>query len=409
MQNFLSTAFFQEVGRMIKRGVLLTIMILLAVNILFLAGGCAGKCPRRTAGADVIKVGALFNLTGAQSSLDVPGLNGFQLAAREINKSGGLLGRKIEVVAMDGKTDQKTCGESASRLIEVDKVVAVCGLADSNYALAAGSVTQNAGVLFLTSGATLPTLPDLVGDYFFLVPFGDDSQAYAAADFSIEEIKAASAWMLTDEAMDFTKTLSGFYRERFEIKGGKVILEDVFQTPDVDFSAQIERLSKLNPPPQVLFISSGPSTAGPIVRQIREHGIKIPIISGDGFDTPLLVEMGGPGANMEVYFTAHASMSNQSEKVQNFVKAYKAAYGSEPENSFAALGYDAMYLLADAIERAGDADSDRIRDALLQTRGFEAVTGTISYKNNRRVPEKSVSILTIRDGRFAFIREMHPE
>lgn len=371
--------------------------------------GCGGKHADTAPGAEVIKVGALFNLTGAQSSLDVPGFNGFRLAVDALNQTGGLLGRKIEVVAMDGKTEQQTCALAAARMVEVDKVMAICGLADSDYALAAGVVAQQAGVLFLASGATLPTLPDQVGDSFFLAAFGDNIQAYAAADYSLRELKAKNAYVLTDQSMDFTRTLSGFFKERFESQGGKVVLEDTFQTPDTDFSAQIKRIEKLNPPPDTLFISSGPSTAGAIVKQIRDRGIKTPIVSGDGFDTPLLITEGGPGANTAVYFATHASMSNPSEKVRNFVAAYKAAYNTEPENAFAALGYDAMHLLADAIRRAGSADSAKVRKALAATRGFQAVTGTISYAEGKRVPDKSVSILTVRDGRFAFVREMHPE
>lgn len=386
-----------------------TLPALLMASSLLCFVGCGGKHADTATGAEVIKVGALFNLTGAQSSLDVPGFNGFRLAVDELNQTGGLLGRKIEVVAMDGKTEQRTCALAAARMVEVDKVMAICGLADSDYALAAGVVTQQAGVLFLSSGATLPTLPDQVGDFFFLAAFGDNIQAYAAADFSLRELKAKNAYVLTDQSMDFTRTLSGFFKERFESRGGKVVLEDTFQTPDTDFSAQIKRLEKLNPPPDTLFISSGPSTAGAIVKQIRDRGIKTPIVSGDGFDTPLLITEGGPGANAAVYFATHASMGNPAEKVRNFVAAYKAAHNTEPENAFAALGYDTMHLLADAIRRAGSADSAKVRKALAATRGFQAVTGTISYAEGKRVPDKSVSILTVRDGRFAFVREMHPE
>ncbi len=225
----------------------------------------------------------------------------------------------------------------------------------------------------------------------------------------MQELRAARAYVLTDQAMDFTKTLSRFYKERFEKKGGKVIGEDGFQTSDTDFSAQIERLAKLSPPPDVLFVSSGPSTAGAIVKQIRDRAILTPIVSGDGFDTPLLIEAGGAGANANVYFATHANMNNPSEKVQKFVRAYRAAYSKDPENAFAALGYDTMGLLADAIQFAGDAEGARVRDALQRTRGFDGLTGRIFYITSRRVPDKSVSILTVRDGRFAFVKEVRPE
>jgi len=139
---------------------------------------------------------------------------------------------------------------------------------------------------------------------------------------------------------------------------------------------------------------------------LRAAGVEIPVISGDGFDTPLLIELGGDGAR-EVYFSTHTCLNSDAPKVKDFVDAYTAEYGNAPENGFAALGYDAIYLVVDAIERAGSADPTAIRDALAETTGFEAVTGTISYTNGR-CPEKSVSILKIEDGKFAFVEEVTP-
>ena len=393
--------------------VLLMFAALLAIALL--ATGCGGSKDNagQSSASDqgTIKVGALFNQTGDQSSLDAPGVNGFKLAADVINKNGGVLGKKIEVVAIDGKTDQNACANAASKMIDVDKVVAISGLADSNYALAAGSIAQQQGIPFLTSGATLPTLPDQVGDRFFLVPFGDNIQAYAAAEFAAKDLKAKTAYILTDKAMDYTITLSKYFKERFTKMNGEqsVLLEDSYQTTDVDFSAQIERLKGMAKQPDVLYVASDPSKCGVIVKQMRARGITQPIIGGDGYDTPLLVELGGEGANKDVYFTTHASLDNPSEKVQNFVKAYQETYKKMPENAFAALGYDAMALLADAISRAGSTDPQAITDALNSTSGFEGVTGNISYKNGSRVPTKSVTILTVKDGKFAFVKEVLPE
>lgn len=359
----------------------------------------------------VIKIGALFNQTGDQSSLDVPGLNGFKLAADQINKAGGVLGRKIEVDAIDGKTDQNACTNAASKMIDVDKVVAIGGLSDSNYALAAGAISQKKGIPFLTSGATLPSLPDQVGDTFFLVPFGDNIQAYAGAEFAVKDLKAKTAYILTDKAMDYTITLSKYFKERFVKMNGanSILLEDTYQTEDVDFSAQIDRLKNLKPQPDVLYVASDPSKCGVIAKQIRAKGLNQPIIGGDGYDTPLLIELGGKGADKDVYFTTHASLSNPAKIVQNFVKAYKAKYKNDPENAFAALGYDTMYLFADAMKRAKSFQPKAIKEALAKTNGFVGVTGKISYKAGSRVPNKSVTILTVKDGKFAFVKEVLPD
>lgn len=111
----------------------------------------------------------------------------------------------------------------------------------------------------------------------------------------------------------------------------------------------------------------------------------------------------------DVYYSTHASLDNPAPKVQNFVQAYEEEYGRPPENAFAALGYDMMNLIADAIERAGSAEPDAIRDALAQTQGFDAVTGTITYPEGERKPTKSVTIIQVQDGEYSFVKEFTPE
>ena len=359
-------------------------------------------------GGEPIKIGGMYNVTGGMSSIDDPGLNGMKLMASQINEAGGVLGRPIEIVAIDGKSDQTTVTNAMSEMIDVHDVVAIGGLNDSTFALAAGPIAQNAGIPFLTAGATLPTLPEQVGDYFFMVPFGDDAQAYAIADYAIDDLGATTAWMLVDQAYDFTTALAKFYKERWEERGGEVVLEDVYQSGDTDFSAQIARLKELDPQPDVLFVSAIPNEAGITTRQIREAGLEQPILSGDGFDTPLIGEVAGDMADA-VYYSTHASLDNPAPKVQDFVTAYDEAYGRAPENAFAALGFDMMGLLASAIEEAGSADPTAIRDALAATQGYEAVTGTISYPEGQRKPIKAVTIIQVQDGVYSFAAESTPE
>ena len=363
--------------------------------------------PAEEAG-EPIKIGGMYNVTGGMSSIDDPGLNGMQLMAQQINAAGGVLGRPIEIVAIDGKSDQTTVTNAMSEMIDVHNVVAIGGLNDSTFALAAGPIAQNAGIPFLTAGATLPTLPEQVGDYFFMVPFGDDAQSYAIADYAIEELGATTAWMLVDQAYDFTTALAKFYKERWEESGGEILLEDIYQSGDTDFSAQIARLKELDPQPDVLFVSAIPNEAGITTRQIREAGLEQPILSGDGFDTPLIGEVAGDLADA-VYYSTHASLDNPDPKVQDFVTAYNAEYGRPPENAFAALGYDMMGLLASAIEQAGSTDPAAIREALAATQGYEAVTGSISYPEGQRKPIKAVTIIQVQDGVYSFAAEATPE
>ncbi len=370
------------------------------------AAGPAGE-EAAPAAAEPIRIGAMYNVTGGMSSIDAPGLNGFKLAAKEINEAGGVLGRPIEIVAIDGKTDQTAVTNAVSEMIDVHKVVAIGGLNDSTFALAAGPIAQQAGIPFVTAGATLPTLPEQIGDYFFMVPFGDDAQAFAVADYAMQELGAKTAWMLVDQAYDFTTALASFFKERWTSNGGEILLEDIYQSGDTDFSAQIARLKELDPQPDVLFVSAIPNEAGITTRQIREAGLNQPILSGDGFDTPLIAEVAGELAT-DVYYSTHTALDNPDPKIQNFVKAYEAEYGRPPENAFAALGYDAMKLIGDAIQRAGSAEPKAIRDALAATKDFPAVTGTITYPEGQRKPIKAVTIIQVQKGVYSFAAEITP-
>lgn len=383
-----------------------SLVILLVLALVFTMFACGGGDTKDEGAADTINIGALYNLTGGQASLDKPSLNGFKLAADEINANGGINGKMINVVSYDGKTEQTTVANNAKKMIDVDKCLVIAGLSDSNYALAAGNICQEKGIPFITSGATLPTLPDQVGDFAFLAPFGDNVQAYATADYAFNDLGTKKAYLLIDQSMEFTKTLAKFFKERYEANGGEIVLTDNYMNKDPDFSAQIDRFLADKGGAEVLFISGVPDDAGVVVKQFRDKGVTLPIISGDGFDTPLLIEVAGDAAN-NTYVGTHASLENKDPKVQEFIAAYTEAYGVAPENAFAGLGYDTMYIIADALSRASDVtDPTAIRDAIASTADLKGVTGTVTYENGSHVPTKSVTINKVENGKFTFIKEV---
>ena len=347
-----------------------------------------------------IKIGALYNVTGGMSSLDGPSLKGAELAAKQVNEAGGVLGRPIEVIAIDTRTDQQETAKAAQRVLS-DGVVAGIGMSDTTFVMAAAPLFQEAGIPFVTSGATHPELPQWVGNYMFMTPFGDDDQSYAIADYIYDTLGVRTAAVWTDQSMDFTKALSKFFIERFTERGGKVVGDDTFMMGDIDFSAQIARLKAMDPVPDAVFISAIPTEAGLSVKQIREAGLTLSIVSGDGFDTDLVAATPGPELANNVYFSTHTYRADDRPEVTAFIEAYQAEYGIEPENAFAPLGYDAMMLVVDAIKRADSAEPAAIRDALQKTRGFKAVTGEISYTRVSMVPPKPISIISVNGGKFA--------
>lgn len=389
------------------------ILVSLLLVLLLVSAGCSGKQatkPSATKPSAVIKIGGTYNLTGSMASLDVPASKGSKLAVKEINEAGGILGKKIDYILYDGKTDSATNGSIATQLINSDKVVAIVGNTDSDSALAIGPIAQKAGIPYLTAGATSPKLPDEVGSCMFLEPFGDNVQAAAGAEFMYNNLNCKTAWLLWDKGTEYTTLLAKYWKERYQELGGKILGEDTYSQGDTDFSAQIARLKKLNPQPDGLYIAVlQASDGGAIAKQMRDAGIMLPIVGGDGWDGPELVGVAGKAAN-NVYFSTHAFMSpDAGPRMKAFIEAYKKEYGVDPESAFAALGYDAIYLMADAIKRAGSTDPKAICKALSETKGFQGITGTITYPPGKRVPQKTVTIIGIKNEKYTLAAKVIPE
>jgi branched-chain amino acid transport system substrate-binding protein len=363
----------------------------------------AGADSRATGANDPVRIGAVFSETGGLATIGSPGLAGMRLAAAQINARGGVLGRPVRIAAADSRSTPTATARAVSRLIKDDHVVALGGLNDSTLAIAAGRVSQRAGIPFVTSGATLPSLPRQIGNGFFMAAYGDDAQAHAVADTARRNLGARSAFLLVDRAAVFTRALAQFFRQRFVARGGTVFGQLTYATGERNFAPAIARIRGLRTPPDVLFFSALPSEAGQLTRQIRAAGLMQPILSGDGFDTPLVGRVAGALAD-DVYYSTHVALDSRAPRVRRFVAAYRKRYGRRPENAFAALGYDTMRLLADAVRRAHSTEPGAIRKALAATRGFPMVTGKISYAPGRRIPKKPVTIIRVQDGRAAFYR-----
>ena len=327
------------------------------------------------------------------------------MAAAEINRRGGLLGRRLQIAAADSRSKPAAVARAVRRLIEDERVVALGGLNDSTLALAAGPVAQRAGIPFVTAVATLPTLPRIVGDMFFMTAFGDDTQAHAIAEVARRDLRARSAFLLVDRGSD---ALARFFRRRFVARGGTVAGRLSYAPGQRDFGSVMARIRALRPAPDVLFFSALPSEAGRLTRQSRAAGLTQPILSGDGFDTPLLGREAGTRAD-DVYYSTHVALDSAAPRIRRFVEAYRTRYGRKPQHAFAALGYDTMRLIADAIRRAGSSEPVAIRRPLAATRGFKMVTGTISYAPGRRTPKKPVTIIRVRHGTPAFYRAVLPD
>lgn len=360
-------------------------------------------------GAESVRVGGIFSLTGDQSSLGVPAAEGATLAAKEINAAGGLLGRPLEIVLRDDEYKMDLIPEIARQLIEEEDVALGIGFTDSDSMLAGGPSFQSAGLPFVAVGATSPRTPQEVGDVVYLACFGDNTQAAAGAEYAAENF-GRNAYLLWDESAEYTRLLAGYFKTSFIEYGGSILLEDSYDGDATDLSAEIDRLKMLSEQPDFYYIAAMPCNVGLVVEQFRSAGLKAPIVGGDGYDTPDIVTVAG-NASDNVFFTTHALMDSQNgtEEIKRFIAAYSEEYGHSPENAFAALGYDSVYLVADAITRAGSTDPQAVQKALQETENFCGVTGNISYPDGAHIPLKDVTIVAIKGGKFTLGAVIAPE
>jgi len=376
------------------------------------AGGCRGAAPAAPAAAP-IKIGAVFSLTGELASIGNPDVNGAKIAVEELNAAGGILGRTVELVLRDSKTDPETSSIAGTELIEVQNVDAMIGLVDSDLALALGPVCQRAGIPYVSSGATSPKLPVQIGNYFFMVAFGDNTQAAAAGEYAYNVLGARTVYVLWEKGIEYTTVLAEYFQTRWTELAGEdsILLVDFYLQGDPNVPGQVTKLKGLPEQPDVLFIASEPDDTGVVVKQFRDAGITQPIFGGDAYDTPLLVEVAGP--INDVYFTTHSFLAAEggTELARSFYGKYVEAYGLPPENSFAALGYDSVMVMAKAMEEAGSTDGAAVVAALEKVKDLPAVGGNLTYGADlaQHTPLKQVAIIKVVNGEFTLAEMYAPE
>jgi branched-chain amino acid transport system substrate-binding protein len=356
-----------------------------------------------------IRIGGLFALSGDDASLDIPAADGARLAVEQINTAGGVLGRPLELIVRDTETALDVTARVARQMVAQDRVVAVVGFTNTDPLLAAAPGIRAAGLPLVTPGATSPRIPTQAGPRVFLACFGDNAQAAAGAEFAMLRF-GRRAYVLRNEGVEYTRLLAGYFKTRFAELGGTIVLEDSYPNKTSDMTAQITRLRALSEAPNFYYIAAMAYDIGPILNQLRAAGLTGPVVGGDAYDTPALLEQAGPSAE-NVFFTTHALMPGEgvTSAILNFASAYSLAYKREPESAFAALGYDAVYVLADAIKRARSTDAAAIQRALEATRNFRGLTGAISFSAASHVPTKSVTVIAVRDGKLTLEIELVPQ
>lgn len=374
------------------------ISLIAAIMAAGMIAGCSnGK--NNEGSASEVRIGINYELSGDVASYGQSSVDGIMMAFDEINAAGGIDGKKIVPVQIDNKSDPAEATSVATRLMTQEKVVAQLGPATSGNFMATIPVATGNRVPIISASATADkgvTVDDKgnVNEYVFRLCFNDSFQGVTMANFASENLGAKKAVIIKDNSSDYGKGLAENFRATFEELGGEIVAEEGYVGKDKDFNAILTKIK--GQAFDVIFIPGYYQEAGLIVKQARDLGIDAPVLGADGFDSPVLLELAGATALNDVYYSNHYSSIDEDTLIKDFIAAYKEKYGTEP-NAFNALGYDLGKFIADAVKRAGSNDTEAVKNAIADTKGFEGVTGTFDMGKDHN-PIKSAIVIKLENG-----------
>ncbi|MGX7243534.1 ABC transporter substrate-binding protein [Enterococcus quebecensis] len=368
------------------------------------AGGGASGGGNKAEG-DTIKIGMNMELSGDVSAYGNAEKEGIKLAVEEINDAGGVLGKKIELIEKDNKSENGEATSVAANLTAKDKVVAVVGPATSGAAKATIPNMTKAAVPAITPSGTddsITVVNDKVQEYIFRACFQDTFQGVILANFAQDNLKAKNVVIIGDNSSDYAIGLTKSFKDTYK---GKIAKEETFTAGDKDFQAILTKIKDLDY--DAIYIPGYYAEAGLIIKQAREMGINKPILGADGFGDEKLIEIAGAKNVSDVYYTGHFSeKAPATDKVKPFVEAFKKKYNKQP-SAFNALGYDSVYMLKQAMEDKDSADSKDIKEGLASLKDFVGVTGKMTMDKDHN-PEKSAVVLGLTDGKETSADAVNP-
>jgi len=365
--------------------------------------GAEPAAPAAPAAPDPIKVGEFASLTGKEAAFGQSSHKGTLLAIEELNTTGGVLGRPLELLTEDNQSKPGESATIAKKLLSRDHVVALLGEVASGRSLEAAPIAQALKVPMITPASTNKRVTEM-GSYIFRVCFIDPFQGTVMAKFARHTLKLQKVALLTSVSSPYSVDLAKYFRETFTALGGTVVLEQKYSEGDKDFKAQLTAIKAAGV--DGIFVPGYYTEAALIAKQARELELTGPLFGGDGWEAPQLIEIGGK-AMEGTYFSTHYSAENAAPAVQGFVKKFRTRFASETPDAMAALGYDSVMILAAAIRHAGTTDAGKVRAALAATKDFDGVTGRTTIDSHRNAT-KSAVVLTVQDGHFKFIETIAP-
>lgn len=362
-----------------------------------LVAGCGGEKKEDAKASDVIKVGVFLPLTGDNAAGGELELRGIKLANKLHPE---VLGKKIELVVADNKSDKAEAASVAARLIEKDKVSVIVGSYGSSLSMAAGNIVKDSKVPAVGTSCTNPQVT-ANNDYYFRACFIDPFQGTVMANYAFKQ-GAKKVAIVQEVSNDYAVGLAKFFKEAFiKLTGDENSIVEIanYQTGDKDFSAILTNIKAKNP--DAIFAPGNFTESALLVKQARQLGIEAPFMGGDTWETQEFIDVGGKDVEGVALSTAFDREKATTLEAKKFLDEYVKEYKGEP-SALTAMAYDAYLIAIDGIKRAGSTDTVKIRDAIAATKDLECVTGMTTLDKNGD-PIKGAVIKTVKDGKFTFL------
>lgn len=394
-----------------KRKIISLLMATLLAVMLLAATGCRRESGGTSTGdGDTIMIGGAMCVTGIQAPLDVPAMEGIQVAIAEINANGGINGKMLEFQNMDSKSDPATAAEVAKQLID-QGAVAIITSSDYDFGGPAARAAQEAGIVGISPSASSPLFGSaMLGDKQFTLSMWNTTMGAVIAEKAFAD-GHSTAYVVTDDFIDYTKSLSRYFVECFERLGGTVVREDVFSQGKADTAALIAHYKALPETPDFIYISSYMPDLGTIIKEFRAAGIDLPIYGGDAYDDPALFELLGEEFGNNIIWDSHSY--NSEEAVPGFTEynaAYKALFNMDVDAPWSMAGYDVVMVLAEAMRETDSTDGATMAK-YMEDNTFDLLTGTLDWADAEggHEPNKAAAVIELVNGKPVFIEWSTPE
>lgn len=358
-----------------------------------------------------IVIGAVFNATGWMAAYDQPPRQAAMLAIEDINAQGGVLGRELKLIELDGMTDPLAVEDAARQLVEqgAQILIAPC---DFDVGAPVSLVAQEYDMVGISTCATSPLYSSLtLGNKQFTVGMWGNTMGAAMADYGYKELGWRTAYVISETTLDYSSSLARYFGEHFQSLGGRVVGEDAYTTGEEDFAGHIERILALPEEPDVLYISGVMPDLGFVVRQVREAGIETPIAGGDTYDDAELFAILGAELGNDLYMATHSWLGPEAGwEMSRFMELYMAKYGEAPGSSFIVMGWDTIDVLVRAIGTAGTTDGPALADVMERIQ-FDLLSGNLRWTaaDAGHQPVKAAAIVRVHEGVPAFLAWSLPE